>query len=263
MNRRSLVQMQFTAEQKWRRYHQGETHLLLVFSQKAYSRGRRAGDQINIDSSTSGVLMRAHRWVHALRHSAVSYLMIWQPKVESVDNYAITEFVQGQTRRWAIGWSFHDARLPDTCARVSNPTLQNIMPSRNTLHHAFPGARSAGILTSALRNVLRLISGVTVASSTTPAIYDHSSTMLVHARGNTWSRAARRGKLPETVCVDRELPALRCSVECRERLSYTSSNTGCELLFTWVEGNDRLIFESFTSHVSRKVISTLQEFGDA
>lgn len=126
------------------------------------------------------------------------------------------------------------------------------MPSRNTLHHAFPGARSADILASALRNVLALINGVTISSSATPAIYDHSSTTLVHARSNTWSRAARRGKL-RTVCADQELPILRCSVECRERSSsYTSSDIACELLFTWVEGKDRLIFESFAIHVSRK-----------
>ncbi|KAG1816718.1 S-adenosyl-L-methionine dependent methyltransferase [Suillus subaureus] len=181
----------------------------------------------------------------------------------SVDNYVITEFVQGQTRRWAIGWSFQDARVPDTFARVSNPTLRNIMPSRNTLHHAFPGARSANILASALRNVLVLISGVTVTSSATPAIYDHSSTILVHARSNTWSRAARRGKLQETVCADQDLPVLRCSVECRQHSSsYTSGDIACELLFTWVEGKDRLIFESFTSHVSHKITSSLKEFGD-
>jgi len=41
--------------------------------------------------------------------SVASYLT-WTSKV---DNYAVTEFVQGQTRRWAIGWSFQDARLPD------------------------------------------------------------------------------------------------------------------------------------------------------
>lgn len=133
------------------------------------------------------------------------------------------------------------------------------MPSRNTLHHAFPGARSADILASALRNVLALINGITVASSATPVIHHNSSTMLVHAQSNTWSRAARRGKLPETVCTDQELPVLRCSVECHEQ---SSSEIVCELLFTWVEGKDRMIFESFASHVSRKVTSALQEFGD-
>jgi hypothetical protein len=35
-----------------------------------------------------------------------------------VENYAITEFVQGQTRRWAIGWSFGDERLPDVSSFI-------------------------------------------------------------------------------------------------------------------------------------------------
>ncbi|OAX37931.1 S-adenosyl-L-methionine dependent methyltransferase [Rhizopogon vinicolor AM-OR11-026] len=175
----------------------------------------------------------------------------------NVDNYAITEFVQGQTRRWAIGWSFQDARLPDTIARISNPALQNIMPSRNTLHHSFPDARSAYILESALRNVLTIVDSLSVTSMASATPEGSSTTMLVHARGNTWSRAARRKRLPAAVSADQEPPVLRCSIECCSKV-----DTPCEIIFTWLEGKDRSVFESFTSHVSRKVISALQELGD-
>ena len=30
-----------------------------------------------------------------------------------IDNYGLTEFVQGQTRRWGIVWSLGEERLPD------------------------------------------------------------------------------------------------------------------------------------------------------
>jgi hypothetical protein len=30
-----------------------------------------------------------------------------------VDNYGVTEFIQGQTKRWGIAWSFGSDRLPD------------------------------------------------------------------------------------------------------------------------------------------------------
>jgi len=130
------------------------------------------------------------------------------------------------------------------------------MPSRNTLHHTFSGARSVDILASTLRNVLAHINGLSIAAATPKY---PSTTMLVQVQSNTWSRAARRKRLPATVSAGQESPVLRCSIDC---CSMVASGTFCEIVFTWLEGKDRSVFESFTSHVNRKVTSTLQELGD-
>ncbi|KAF8815183.1 hypothetical protein BYT27DRAFT_7196859 [Phlegmacium glaucopus] len=118
----------------------------------------------------------------------------------SIVNYAITEFVQGQTHRWAVGWSFIDMHLPDSIARipsiVAGHPLYPLMPPHHTLTQSFPNC-SVPMLADILDRKLRLLEGVSVTNRDLGSVSNTDSssasrTLFVEAEGNTWSRSARR-----------------------------------------------------------------------
>ncbi|KAH7911146.1 hypothetical protein BJ138DRAFT_1185969 [Hygrophoropsis aurantiaca] len=186
-------------------------------------------------------------------------------RLNKIDNYAITEFVQGQTRRWAIAWSFSADRLPDMLARINNPMIQSSMPPRNNLQQAFSSTHSVDDLIQFLRHNLGLIDGVRIISVETDL---GSSIFAVETLSNSWSRAARRKKLaPEETqeSLASIAPVLRCRIECSQGDSSTPGPRDSErkpslkFQYVWVSGHDRTIFESFVSHVNRKVGQQIQE----
>ncbi|TFK66978.1 hypothetical protein BDN72DRAFT_799475 [Pluteus cervinus] len=54
-----------------------------------------------------------------------------------ISNWGVTEFVQGQTRRWGVVWSFTDVRLPDSLTRITSPSpsIQASQPPWNSIHY--------------------------------------------------------------------------------------------------------------------------------
>ncbi|KAJ3726081.1 hypothetical protein C8R42DRAFT_659899 [Lentinula raphanica] len=122
-------------------------------------------------------------------------------KSNAIDNYILAEFVQGQTRRWAVGWSFTDIRLPDSISRIpnANPTISKCIPAHNTIKQPVLSA-SKESLCDALTSILSSINQPFFKSIHNRTTYDMdvdtelnaSADFLVFAQEDTWSRSARR-----------------------------------------------------------------------
>lgn len=113
------------------------------------------------------------------------------------------------------------------------------MPPRNTLRQ--PVKLQANEILVKTMAVLNSVEGI----SSDPK---NETEIVLEAFRNTWSRSARRKKAL-TMDVDQsssieDVKTLKCRLLCSD---------GC-LEFNWMKGRDRGLFESFVSHVSRKVM---------
>lgn len=185
--------------------------------------------------------------------SSLTYI-VQHLKFAKIENYAVTEFIQGKTRRWAVAWSYGDVHLPDSLARIPNRTLQNIMPPKNTLRQPYTQFQTSQDAEQRLLKVLMSIDGVSVTHEA-----EDRGNILVKAIGDTWSRAARRRKLKAVDSATDYGPGqvtLVSRVQCTQNTSATrggSESRAVTIEFDWVQGRDRGLFESFVAHVSRKL----------
>ncbi|KAF9239475.1 hypothetical protein BU15DRAFT_88026 [Melanogaster broomeanus] len=155
---------------------------------------------------------------------------------------------------WAIAWSFGTRRLPDCNARIANPALQSFMPSRTTLYQQISSVPLLGgpvrcTAPSAWRNRRYFCKPGT--DTTIPSI-------VVQAMEVTWTRSARRkkGARPSPQTTPQRSLVLQCRITCAEGgpPGGEKQRAGSAYLeYQWVDGSDRGIFESFVSHVNRKV----------
>lgn len=136
-------------------------------------------------------------------------------------------------------------------ARIPNPALQSIMPPKNTLKQPFPTCNSRDELWEETLRVLSSVEGSSITDETTST----QLCLLLSTTGNTWSRAARRKKhtTPSEPGIHEPTSQLLCRIQCTDNTSGIAGTGGFQLEFHWIRGCDRALFESFMSHVARKI----------
>lgn len=184
--------------------------------------------------------------------------MVAKLRERAVDNYAVTEFVQGKkTRRWALAWSFGPMRpSQDVCRGMQATPWRKILPP----------VVEAEIVTFAVDDgvgkkaddLAELVGGLELISWA----WDREFLRGVgRARENVWARAWRRKRKRGGAEGDAGAPAKPAGSEVCVfgfSLSITVKTTEAVVSCRWREGHDEPIFTSFCGFVKTRLQSQPQ-----
>jgi 23S rRNA (adenine1618-N6)-methyltransferase len=182
--------------------------------------------------------------------------LIEQLHEHGIDNYAVTEFVQGnKTRRWALGWSFRPMRPAEHVARgmKANMWRKILPPSVTTELLVLP---AAGPVEPVISRIKEIVGALELTSWTWEP---EAARGLGRARENVWSRAWRRKKMREHQTeVQSEAPTAMAASEaevCRLgfEIAVLVGKSETRVSLHWREGHDALIFESLGGFLQGKL----------
>lgn len=164
-------------------------------------------------------------------------------KAERVVNWAVKDLVQGQkTRRWCVGWSWGEMRPDQRTARGTATLPKHLLPFPS--EYCFTVSSDYKACAEQLQTI---ISRLEIKWQYRPAI----ATGVGFAKGNVWSRAARRKQkeaeeLPDAEGEDED-PALGFKIRMKGRVNAT------DVIVRWLRGKDSVLFESFCGMLKRQL----------
>lgn len=203
------------------------------------------------------VLRNRIQWYTSMVGKLTSLIaLVEQLHEHSIDNYAITEFVQGsKTRRWSLGWSFGPMRPAEHVARGMKASIwKKILPPTVTVELLVLSVeKPVGPVVARIKEVvgaLELLSWVWESEATRG---------LGRARENVWCRAWRRKRLREQSEGEQSKPGATASAlgaeECSLGFEITVvvKQSETSVCLHWREGHDPLIFESLGGFLRGKL----------
>ncbi|KAI9285370.1 hypothetical protein BC943DRAFT_360465 [Umbelopsis sp. AD052] len=163
--------------------------------------------------------------------------------IQQINNFTVTEFNQGRTKRWGFAWSFGEERV----ANHDGPVTKKIRLAQAPKSHfsTLLPCHAA----KAQEDLLEILNDLD-ASQLTVASECISGSMVA----NTWSRKARRQRAQNANTAKKDTEV---SAEILFSFRFDIQNVDKDnamVIVTWTKGKQREVFESFWNHVKKRML---------
>lgn len=149
-------------------------------------------------------------------------------------NWAIGNFQQGITKRWAVAWSYCDRRPTQSTSVSKSSSLKGCSP--------FPPESTIQI-TSNPEHLVKAVSTLLTGLQLLRVEWLRDGQIVIgEAAGDVWSRSARRAAQRGTLSLGEDV-----------RLGFLMEIMENHVLVRWTRGRDALLFESFRGMMRRKL----------
>ncbi|KAH6857001.1 hypothetical protein B0I37DRAFT_301108 [Chaetomium sp. MPI-CAGE-AT-0009] len=181
--------------------------------------------------------------------------LVDQLREHGIDNYAVTEFVQGnKTRRWALGWSFGRMRPAEHVARGMKAShWKKILPSTVMMELlVLPADKPVDPVIARIQKVMGELELMSWRWE------PEAAKGLGRTKENVWSRAWRRKKLQDGREGDQGEACALLITEPKEcqlgfEVGVVVGKTETCVSLHWREGSDPFIFESLKGFLQGKL----------
>ncbi|KAG2175453.1 hypothetical protein INT43_001100 [Umbelopsis isabellina] len=162
--------------------------------------------------------------------------------VNNIDNYTVTEFNQGHTKRWGFAWSFGDKRVADNTDDLTTAKkLRQVQAPKIQFSTQLPAD-----VTKSKTEMQGMLNDLDAA-----IISLNGNQIAGSMYSNTWSRKARRQKAQNV-----KIETTKAETEALFDFKLTFDRIDDEktkVTATWTKGKDRSIFESFWNHIKKRI----------
>ncbi|KAJ2958773.1 hypothetical protein NQZ79_g5684 [Umbelopsis isabellina] len=168
----------------------------------------------------------------------------------NIDNYTVTEFNQGHTKRWGFAWSFGDKRVADNVSLNAFITSDDLPTAKKLRQVQAPKIQFSTQLPADIMKSTAEMQGI-LNDLDAASISSNNNQIAGSMYSNTWSRKARRQKAQniKTETAKTETEALFDFKLAFGRID----DKHTKLTTTWTKGKDRAIFESFWNHIKKRI----------